>query len=90
LTALFIPILRTGLTALEGHPPARRAPLSGPITDVGGAEDLLTPREHGQTWRRARRGASPLRAAVQAQHVGSAAPASRVAETRKEGEEETP
>jgi hypothetical protein len=87
--AVFIPILRADLTAPERHSPARRAPLSGPITDFGGAEDLLTPREHWQAWHSASRGAFPMLAAVQAQDVGSAAPASRVAETWKEGKEGT-
>lgn len=51
LMALFIPVLRADLTALETHQPARRAPLSCPITAFGGADDRLTPREHLEAWR---------------------------------------
>lgn len=51
LMALFIPVLRADLTALETHSPARRSPLSCPITAFGGADDRLTPREHLEAWR---------------------------------------
>ena len=51
LMAVFVPILRADLTALETHLPARRAPLSCPISVFGGADDRLTPREHLEAWR---------------------------------------
>jgi len=51
LMALFIPILRADLTALETYLPARRAPLSCPITAFGGLDDCLTPREHLEAWK---------------------------------------
>jgi medium-chain acyl-[acyl-carrier-protein] hydrolase len=51
LMALFIPVLRADLTALETHLPDRRTPLPCPITVFGGLEDNLTPREHLDAWR---------------------------------------
>jgi medium-chain acyl-[acyl-carrier-protein] hydrolase len=61
LMALFIPILRADLAALETHLPARRAPLSCPITAFGGADDQLTPREHLDAWRSETSGAFQVR-----------------------------
>jgi surfactin synthase thioesterase subunit len=61
LMALFIPILRADLTALETYLPARRAPLSCPITAFGGADDRLTPLEHLEAWRGETSGAFRVR-----------------------------
>jgi medium-chain acyl-[acyl-carrier-protein] hydrolase len=61
LMALFLPVLRADLTALETHLPARRAPLSCPITAFGGSADPLTPREHLDAWRSETRGAFQVR-----------------------------
>jgi medium-chain acyl-[acyl-carrier-protein] hydrolase len=61
LMALFIPILRADLTALETYLPAPRAPLSCPITVFGGADDRLTPREHLEAWRSETSGAFQVR-----------------------------
>jgi medium-chain acyl-[acyl-carrier-protein] hydrolase len=51
LLALLLPCLRADITALETHLPARRPPLSCPISAFGGADDRLTPREHLEAWR---------------------------------------
>jgi medium-chain acyl-[acyl-carrier-protein] hydrolase len=61
LMALFIPVLRADLTALETHFPTRRAPLACPITAFGGADDRLTPREHLEAWRGETSGAFQVR-----------------------------
>jgi medium-chain acyl-[acyl-carrier-protein] hydrolase len=61
LMALFIPVLRADLTALETHLPARRAPLPCPITVFGGADDRLTPREDLEAWRSETSGAFQVR-----------------------------
>jgi surfactin synthase thioesterase subunit len=61
LMALFIPVLRADLTALETYLPARRAPLSCPITVFGGADDRLTPPEHLEAWRSETSGAFQVR-----------------------------
>jgi medium-chain acyl-[acyl-carrier-protein] hydrolase len=61
LMALFIPVLRADLTALETYLPARRAPLSCPITAFGGADDRLTPPEHLEAWRSETSGAFRVR-----------------------------
>lgn len=51
LMALFIPILRADLTALETYLPQGRAPLPCPITAFGGLDDHLTPRDHLEAWK---------------------------------------
>jgi surfactin synthase thioesterase subunit len=61
LMALFIPVLRADLTALETYLPARRAPLPCPITAFGGVDDGLTPREHLEAWRGETSGAFQVR-----------------------------
>jgi medium-chain acyl-[acyl-carrier-protein] hydrolase len=61
LMALFLPVLRADLTALETHLPARRAPLSCPITVFGGIDDRLTPPEHLEAWRGETSGAFQVR-----------------------------
>jgi surfactin synthase thioesterase subunit len=61
LMALFLPVLRADLTALETHLPARRAPLSCPISAFGGVDDALTPREHLDAWRGETSGAFQVR-----------------------------
>jgi medium-chain acyl-[acyl-carrier-protein] hydrolase len=49
--ALLLPALRADIAALETHCPARREPLSLPITVFGGVDDRLAPRAHLEAWR---------------------------------------
>jgi surfactin synthase thioesterase subunit len=51
LMALLLPALRADITALETHRPHQRPPLPIPLSVFGGADDLLTPREHLDAWR---------------------------------------
>jgi medium-chain acyl-[acyl-carrier-protein] hydrolase len=51
LMELLLPGIRADITALETHTPARRPPLSIPISVFGGADDRLTPRHHLDAWR---------------------------------------
>ena len=61
LMALLLPTLRADVEALETHRAALRAPLSVPITAMGGAADRLTPAEHLQAWRSVTKAAFGMR-----------------------------